>query len=187
MKHLVTFATVLLIFAFACNTGGTSLTIEGEVTRGIYITMGLSHVSSPIEYHVQLQVTNTGINPLVIQKIEMGFIPAEGKPLILHTFAYDGETDEDLKSYAQGTGKSLIWPPGNRESFSASTNGYTFDLMQTSGGLPLQFIVAFILENGIVIGPYRATLPELDGLPSYEISLRDQSVQGIKLVFEKDK
>lgn len=163
MKTRILIVMLCAGLIFGCKKRG-SVSIEGEVSRGFYSSFGSSAVVSPLEYVVDLKVTNNSSRPITYTMVQTAFVPYKGTPLISKTFAYNKSDSQD--SYGKGSDKSVTLAPQASEEFHSTTNGYTFDLLRDAGNKPLQFSFTLFLNDKIVAGPLRANLPEISNLVS---------------------
>src|SRR5687768_14368635 len=69
------------------NSQLVSLSVEGEVTREIYISTG--ETVSPIAYHVSVKIKNVGGSAIKYDQIVVGFFPKHGRALTQLTVPYD--------------------------------------------------------------------------------------------------
>ncbi len=190
MEKLLMKLTWILLLGLAvaatCCSKTPDFSVEGEVGRAIYITMGLRDVTTaPIEYRVKVTIHNTGSNPLVWDQIQADFYPERGRHLTQSTFAYDPEKGEDRRAYYEGGNRPQEIAPGASHDLEVDTNGHTFDLLGEAGGKPLRFSVAVLLKGRTIAGPYVALLPPLDDLPSYEQALVGGGQKPVKLAFAR--
>ena len=157
----------LMFFAFlmfGCEKKTGTISIEGEVSEGYYSSFGSSMTVSPVEYAVDLKITNNSSKPITYTMVQSAFIPYKGTPLILNTYAYSKSDSSD--SYGKGSDKPMTLAPGASEEFHPATNGYTFYLLRDAGDKPLQFSFAMFFNSNIIVGPLRANLPDLSDLVS---------------------
>ena len=163
-RLLALFLMFFAVLISSCEKKSGGISIEGEVSRGHYSSFGSSMTVSPVEYVVDLKITNKSSRPITYTMIQSAFIPYKGTPLISKTFAYN--KNDSMESYGKGNDKPITLAPGASEEFHPATNGYTFDLLRDAGDMPLQFSFTMFFNNKIVAGPMKANLPDLSGLES---------------------
>lgn len=154
----------VLIFGCEKKRSVKSISIEAEVSEGFYSSFGSASIVSPIEYVVDVKITNNTSRPIAYTLIQSAFIPQKGTPLVINTFAYNKSDSRD--SYGKGNDKVVTIAPYGSKEFHPATNGYTMNLLRDAGDKPLQFSFAIILNNEIVAGPFKANLPDLASLKS---------------------
>lgn len=184
LPPVVFFAAITLMFG--CQRKSQPIGLEGTVYRGSYETFGADPSVSPIAYRVFVRVKNSGSSSLVFDEIEASFIPAQGRALRTKTYRYDGSKDHSATGYSKDDNKATELAPEEIQAYDWTTNGYTFSLLRDSGAKPLTFSVRFLYKGALVAGPFRAILPELMTLPSYEESLFDKTEKGHPLTFSPE-
>jgi hypothetical protein len=161
-------SVLLLVFFTVCVLGCKkktgAISIEGEVSKGYYSSFGSSMTVSPVEYAVDLKITNIGSRPISYTSARSIFVPYKGTPLILETYVYN--KSDSRNSYGKGNDKLMTLSPGASEEFHPATDGYTFNLLRDAGDRPLQFCFILVLNDTVIAGPMRANLPQLSDLVS---------------------
>lgn len=165
------------------------ISVEGEVYQGAYTSFGSSANVSPVEYRVKFTISNDGSAPVVFDEIKTAFIPQNGKSLGSTIQKTQGESldPEQFKSgdvLEDSSKKPWILEPGKSEEFQSATNGYTSEILLEAGDEPVQFAVHVFRDNEPVAGPFYASLPKIESLPSFEATLVDKDAQkGKRLSF----
>jgi len=185
------FTVVIMMFLVSCRGSDSgspakkeSLLVEGEVVRDFYSSF--MSTGSDVEYRVEFRLKNIGDKPLVCDEIEAAFFSFQGTALRMPTYRYDEGKEAEQEAYQTGKRLTFELLPGQTEKFEKSTDGYTTDLLTRAQGEPLKFSVALKLNDVLVAGPFVATLPEIQSLPSY-VDKWSGKTEGYRLKFFKPK
>ena len=136
------------------------------------------------EYAVSVKIKN-GPQPVKYDVAVGAFIPSEGKPLVIPTYAYTKEFEQNNYQVPDQL-KPIILQPNEIKVYSFQTNGYTLDLLNDVGRYPLQFAFSLVYKEEIVAGPFHAKLPSLKDLPQAEMAAyHAQEIKGQPLKFMK--
>ena len=176
VKATLPFCPMIVLLGGICcllgcreRDGGGSAVVTLEAFQEPYVSTGTTG-TSPVAYRTVVTVVNSGSTPIVFDTIVCVFVASTGKPLTNKTYVFDKTKGYSQDGYSGDLLTATIHA-GAVEAFEASTDGYTFDLLQNAGGLPLKFLFTLIVGPGtpapIVVGPYEADLPGIEELPVY--------------------
>lgn len=166
--------TVACAYLTGCTKSPPSVAVTALAYQEFYTSTSDYADVSPIAYRVVVAVTNTGSSPVVFDIVQCAFIPGNGKPLLDTIHPYDQAKGDDRSAYEDNL-KSAAIAAGGGETFSFTTDGYTFKLLRDAGTGPLEFVVILMKGGSPVVGPFAAVLPSPKDLPQYEFSVRSNT------------